>query len=359
MTEKQTDREPAASLESPACPLPLRNYPEVVLGHGGGGQLSRELVEHLFLPAFRNEPLAELSDAAVVTIEDSTIALATDSFVVRPLFFPGGDIGELAVHGTINDLAMVGAAPRFLTAGFIIEEGFPMEQLAQIVESMGRAAERAGVPVVTGDTKVVERGHGDGCYINTSGIGLLEAGRPCDPRQVVPGDAILLSGTIADHGMAIMSVREGLEFEAAIESDTAPLHRLVQAMRQAGSSIHAMRDPTRGGVAAALNEIAQQARVGIEIDDNAVPISPIVQSACEMLGLDPLAVANEGKLIAFVPPDEAEAVLQAMRHDPLGRQAALIGRVVDEHPGQVVARTTIGASRVVTTQIGEALPRIC
>ncbi len=355
-----TERPSMPSPEALACPLPLRDYPEIVLGHGGGGQLSSELLEHLFLPAFRNPALEERNDAAVLQLGDARIAIATDSFVVRPLFFPGGNIGELAVHGTINDLAMVGARPCCLSAAFIIEEGFPMEQLARITHAMGRAAEAAGVPIVTGDTKVVEHGHGDGCYINTTGIGRITSDLRLGPRRLVPGDRIVLSGTIADHGMAIMSVREGLEFEAPIESDTAPLHELVETVvEQAGTEIRAMRDPTRGGVAASLNEFASQSGLGIEIDDQAIPVAPAVQSACEILGIDPLAVANEGKLLAVVAPDAAEDVVHAMQRHRLGCRAAIIGQVVRDHPGMVVARTAIGATRVITTQIGEALPRIC
>ncbi len=345
--------------QGPVCPVPLRDYPEVVLGHGSGGQLTQELIAHLFVPAFGSPELEQLGDAAVLSLAGGQVALATDSFVVQPLFFPGGDIGQLAVHGTINDLAMMGAEPVALSAAFILEEGFSMETLARVVQSMARAAKAAGVSIVTGDTKVVQRGHGDGCYITTTGLGLVRSRVPPAPQRVVPGDAVLLSGTVADHGMAVMSVRQGLEFEAPIRSDTAPLHELVAAMFQACPEIHALRDPTRGGLAAALNEIAQAAGVGIQIDDQAVPVDPVVASACEMLGLDPLAVANEGKLVAFVPQEYASRVLEAMRNHPLGRRAALIGHAVADHPGTVVARTAVGATRVITTQLGEALPRIC
>ncbi len=351
--DSQTD------FQGPVCPVPLRDYPEVVLGHGSGGQLTQELIAHLFVPAFGSPELEQLGDAAVLSLAGGQVALATDSFVVQPLFFPGGDIGQLAVHGTINDLAMMGAKPVALAAAFILEEGFSMETLARVVQSMARAAKAAGVSIVTGDTKVVQRGHGDGCYITTTGLGLVRSRVPPAPQRVVPGDAVLLSGTVADHGMAVMSVRQGLEFEAPIRSDTAPLHELVAAMFQACPEIHALRDPTRGGLAAALNEIAQAAGVGIQIDDQAVPVDPVVASACEMLGLDPLAVANEGKLVAFVPQEHASRVLEAMRNHPLGRRAALIGHAVADHPGTVVARTAVGATRVITTQLGEALPRIC
>ena len=282
------------------CPLPLRDYPHVVMGHGAGGKLTAELVEHLFLPAFRNKTLAELSDAAVIPRPAGRLAFTTDSYVVRPLFFPGGSIGDLAVNGTINDLAMVGARPQHLSAGFILEEGFPMETLARVVRAMADAARRAGVQIVTGDTKVVDRGHGDGCYINTAGVGHLDDHVALGPSQVRPGDAILLSGTIADHGMAIMSVREGLRFDALIVSDTAPLHSLVQTMLASPARIRMLRDPTRGGIAASLNEMAVSARYGISLDEGSVPIHPVTQSACELLGLDPFHVANEGKLLAVV-----------------------------------------------------------
>ncbi len=359
MTASGKDQRQRPEVGKSACPLPLRDYPEIVLGHGGGGQLSGELVEHLFLPAFRNGVLEDLGDAAVLELGERRIAFATDSFVVRPLFFPGGSIGELAVNGTVNDLAMAGARPRFLSAGFIVEEGFSLESLSRIAQAMGEAAQVAGVTIVTGDTKVVERGHGDGCYINTTGVGEIDRGVDIGPRRIAAGDRIILSGTIADHGMAIMSVREGLGFDAEIRSDTAALHELVAAMLATSGGIHAMRDPTRGGVAASLNELARGANVGIVIEDEAIPVSPLVNSACEILGLDPLAVANEGKLLAFVAEEDSDRVLTAMREHPLGREAAVIGRVVEEHRKMVVAKTAIGATRVVTTQIGEALPRIC
>ncbi len=349
----------SVQMQGPVCPVPLRQYPEVVLGHGSGGQLSQELIEHLFVPAFDSPQLRQLGDAAVLSVNAGPVAMATDAFVVQPLFFPGGDIGCLAVHGTINDLAMMGAMPVALTAAFILEEGFSMETLAQVVRSMAQAARKAHVPIVAGDTKVVQRGHGDGCYITTTGLGVVPSGVAPAPQKAVPGDVILINGTIGNHGMAVMSVRQGLEFESPILSDTAPLHLLVQRILEVCPQVHVLRDPTRGGLAATLNEIAQAAQVGILLDEQNIPIQPAVQSACEMLGLDPLAVANEGKLIAVVPPQDAPKVLQVMREHPLGRQAAQIGQVVADHPGMVVARTPIGATRVITTQIGEALPRIC
>jgi hydrogenase expression/formation protein HypE len=347
------------NFEGWSCPLPLRDHPNIVLGHGGGGKLSAELIEHLFLPAFRNEMLQNLGDSSIIRVNGTRLAMSTDSFVVRPLFFPGGNIGELAVNGTINDISMSGAKPLYLSAGFILEEGLPIETLGRIVDSMAAAAQAAGVTLVTGDTKVVDKGHGDGVYINTSGIGLVPDGVEIGPQQAKPGDVVILSGTIGDHGMAIMSVREGLEFETTIESDTAALNSLVAAMLAASLNIHVLRDPTRGGVASSLNEIAQTSQVGIQIDENKLPVNPAVRSACELLGMDPIFVANEGKLLALVPADSAEAVFEAMRQHPLGRRAALIGRVVEQHPGMLVARTGIGGARVIPMQIGEQLPRIC
>ncbi len=343
-----------------SCPVPLAGYPAIVMGHGGGGKLSQELVEHLFLPAFRNPALENLGDAAVVDFASARLAMSTDSFVVRPLFFPGGSIGELAVNGTVNDLAVSGADPRFLSASFILEEGFPLAQLARVVEAMAGAARAAGVEIVTGDTKVVERGHGDGCYISTTGMGVLRAGVSVGPGRAQEGDAVIVSGTLGDHGMAILSVREGLEFESPIRSDCAALNGLIAAVLEAaGSQVHAMRDPTRGGLASTLNEIAAASRVGIAIDENSLPVRAEVQAACELLGLDPLFVANEGKAVFLVAPDAAECVLATLRAHPLGREAAPIGQVTAGHPGMLLARTAMGAQRVVTMQVGEQLPRIC
>jgi hydrogenase expression/formation protein HypE len=343
-----------------SCPLPLVGYPTIVMGHGGGGKLGNELVEHLFLPAFRNPALENLGDAAVLNLSSGRLAMSTDSFVVQPLFFPGGSIGELAVNGTVNDLAVSGAEPKVLSASFILEEGFPLAQLAAIVEAMANAAATAGVQIVTGDTKVVERGHGDGCYINTAGIGLLRPGISAGPRGAKPGDAILVSGTIGDHGMAIMSVREGLEFESQIRSDCAALNGMIaEVLDAAGAAVHAMRDPTRGGLASTLNEIAQASGVGILIDETSLPVRVEVQSACELLGLDPVYVANEGKAVFFGAPEAAEKVLAVLRAHPLGREAARIGHVTAEHKRMLVARTAMGANRVIPIQIGEQLPRIC
>jgi len=342
------------------CPLPLADYPTIVMGHGGGGKLGSELVEHLFLPAFRNPALENLGDAAVFDLPAGKLAISTDSFVVQPLFFPGGSIGELAVNGTVNDLAVSGAIPRFLSASFILEEGLPLAQLAAIVEAMARAAAAAGVQIVTGDTKVVERGHGDGCYINTAGVGVLRPGITVGPHRARPGDAVLVSGTLGDHGMAVMSVREGLEFESPIRSDCAALSGLIaDVLDAAGAAVHAMRDPTRGGLASTLNEIALASDVGIEIDEASLPVRQEVQSACELLGLDPVYVANEGKAVFFVAPEAADRVLEVLRAHPLGRQAARIGQVTAAHKRMLVARTAMGANRVIPMQIGEQLPRIC
>jgi hydrogenase expression/formation protein HypE len=343
-----------------SCPLPLRDYPAIVMGHGGGGKLGNELVEHLFLPAFRNPALENLGDAAVLDLGSGKLAMSTDSFVVQPLFFPGGSIGALAVNGTVNDLAVSGADPKFLSASFILEEGFPLGQLAAIVQAMADAAATAGVRIVTGDTKVVEHGHGDGCYINTAGVGLLRPGISVGPHRAQVGDAILVSGTMGDHGMAIMSVREGLEFESQIRSDCAALNGMIAEVLDAvGDAVHTMRDPTRGGLASTLNEIASSSNVGIDIDETRMPVRTEVQSACELLGLDPVYVANEGKAVFFVAPAAADRVLQVLKAHPLGRDAARIGQVTDQHKKMLVARTAMGSNRVIPTQIGEQLPRIC
>jgi len=348
----------AKSLEL-SCPLPLPAKDQVLLGHGSGGKLSAELIRDIFLPAFSNPVLARLDDQAIVSVNGSRLAFTTDSFVVKPLFFPGGDIGSLAVHGTVNDLAMGGAQPLFLSAAFILEEGLSLEVLKRVVGSLHRAAAAAGVEVVTGDTKVVEKGSGDGLFINTSGIGLVPEGLQLSADQARSGDRILLSGPIGDHGIAILAQREGLEFESTVESDSAPLHTLVAAMLGASRALRCLRDPTRGGLSSATNEIAQQSRVGMELDDAAIPVREEVRGACEMLGLDPLYVANEGKLIAIVAPEAAEAVLDAMRRHPLGSQAQIIGTVTAAHPGLVTLRTTLGTSRIVDMLAGDQLPRIC
>jgi hydrogenase expression/formation protein HypE len=349
----------ALNFDGWVCPAPLRDYPTIVMGHGGGGKLSSELVTNLFLPAFQSATLEQLGDSAVVEAGGARLAFSTDSFVVRPLFFPGGNIGDLAINGTVNDIAMSGAQPLYLSASFILEEGMPISRLAAIAQSMGAAACAAGVSLVTGDTKVVDRGHGDGVYITTSGFGVVPPGLRIGPDQARPGDVVIVSGDIGVHGMAILSVREGLEFGAPLVSDCAPLNGLVAAMLARSQAIHALRDPTRGGLASTLNEIAAASKVGVRIVEQAVPVPAEVRAACEILGMDPLYVANEGKLVAFVARDAAEVVLEAMRAHPLGRGATIIGEACAEHPAMVVARTAIGGTRVVDTQVGEQLPRIC
>lgn len=342
-----------------SCPAPLVIKDTVLLGHGSGGKLSAELIHDIFLPAFHNPILANLDDQAVVNIGGQRVAISTDSFVVHPRFFPGGDIGSLAVHGTVNDLAMGGATPLFLSAAFIIEEGFAMDELRRIVESLRKAAADAGVQVITGDTKVVERGKGDGLFINTTGIGLVPEGVNLSANRARPGDKVLLSGSIGDHGIAILAQREGLEFESEIQSDSAALHTLVAGMLSVSREIRCMRDPTRGGVSSSLNEIAQQSRVGIEIEEALLPVHQEVAGACELLGLDPLYVANEGKLIAIVAPEAADAVVNAMQSHPLGVEARVIGEVVADHAGMVTMLTPFGTSRIVDMLSGDQLPRIC
>jgi hydrogenase expression/formation protein HypE len=351
----------AASFDSLQCPLPFPASEQVLLGHGSGGRLTADLIQRLFLPAFANDILAALEDQATLTLPTPAprLAFTTDSFVVRPLFFPGGDIGRLAVNGTVNDLAVGGARPLYLSAAFILEEGLPLADLRRIVDSMRAACAEAGVTLVTGDTKVVDRGKGDGVFITTSGIGLVPANVALSIRAARPGDRILVSGTIGDHGIAILSVREGLEFETVLESDTAPLADLVRGMLEACPAIRCLRDPTRGGLSSALNELAVASGVGVKLDESAIPLRAEVRAACEILGLDPLYVANEGKLMAVVPAADADRLLTAMQSHPLGRNAALIGEVVAEHPGLVTMRSVIGGERVVSMLAGEQLPRIC
>ena len=331
------------------------------LAHGAGGRMMTDLIRDVFAPPLDNPYLRQLADSAVLQspISNLQLAISTDSFVVRPLFFPGGDIGSLAVHGTVNDVAMSGARPLWLTAAFVLEEGLEMEVLERVVRSMADAAREAGVQVVAGDTKVVERGHGDGIYINTTGIGIVPEGVEIGPGRAQPGDVVLISGTVGDHGIAVLSQREGLEFETDLISDSAPLNGLVEELLEVAPHTHCLRDPTRGGLAAGLNELAGTSGVGIEIEERAVPVQPAVAAACEMLGFDPLTVANEGKLVAFVPPEEAGAALEALQAHPLGQEAARIGVIVAEHPGMVLARTGIGGRRVVAMPLGELLPRIC
>lgn len=366
------------------CPIPIGDYPMITMAHGGGGKLTQMLIERMYLPAFRNPLLESLHDGAVIPQPSPSpvatgegwgggspvatgegwgggrIAFTTDSFVISPRVFPGGDIGSLAVHGTVNDLAMCGAQPLALSAGFILEEGLPMDELWRIVRSMADAAGRVGVPVATGDTKVVDRGKGDAIYINTSGIGLIPVGVHVAPTRALPGDLVLINGRIAEHGIAIMSVREGLAFESVVESDSAALNGLVASvLATAGEHVHVLRDPTRGGVSSALNEIATAARVGIRLNETSIPLGDAVRGACEILGLDPLYVANEGKCLALVAREAAEAVLAAMRSHPLGREAAIIGEVVADHPRRVILRSRIGGQRIVDMLSGEQLPRIC
>jgi len=351
--------EAVASVLMGSCPLPLSNYKEIVLAHGSGGKLSQELIQKIVLPQFRNELLEPLHDGALFSVGDTRLAFSTDSYVVSPIFFPGGDIGKLAVHGTVNDLAMCGARPLYLAVGFILEEGLPMEDFRRVTQSMREAADAAGVMLVTGDTKVVDRGKADKIFINTSGIGVVPKGVNIHPKRARPGDKIILSGTIATHGIAIMSVREGLEFETEIASDSAPLNGLVEAIFATGTDVHVLRDPTRGGITSALSEITQSAGTGMVLEEARIPISEEVKGACEILGLDPLYVANEGKLVAIVPADAADAVLAAMQAHPLGRDAAIIGEVTADHAGFVLMKTRIGGTRVVDMLSGEQLPRIC
>lgn len=327
-----------------------------------------DLIRDLFAPPLDNEVLRQMADAAIIQpgtwnpepgASNPRLAISTDSFTIRPLFFPGGDIGSLAVHGTVNDVAMGGARPLWLTAAFILEEGLQMDVLERVVRSMAEAARRAGVQVVAGDTKVVERGHGDGLYVTTTGVGVVMEGVEVGPDRARPGDVVLLSGTVGDHGIAVLSQREGLAFETGLVSDSAPLNGLVETLLEAAPHTHCLRDPTRGGLAAALNELAETSRAGIEIEEGAVPVRPAVAAACEMLGFDPLTVANEGKLVAIVPHEEAESALEALRAHPLGQEAARVGVVTEEHPGMVLARTPIGGRRVVDMPLGELLPRIC
>jgi hydrogenase expression/formation protein HypE len=364
-----------------SCPIPISDYPNVLLAHGGGGKLTNQLIAKMFLPTFSNPALEAQHDGAVFRIEQGDrlaspqgdrkgsssgdhpgsplLAFSTDSYVVHPLFFPGGDIGSLAVHGTVNDLAMCGARPLYLSAGYIIEEGLPMDTLWRIVQSMQQAAVTASVQIVTGDTKVVDRGKGDGVYINTAGVGIVEHHQRIAPQSVRPGDVLVVNGDIGRHGIAIMAVREGLEFETTIESDSAPLAGLVMQLLDAGIEVHCMRDTTRGGLASALNEIAERSQTGIAIEEMSIPVRDDVHAACEILGFDPLYVACEGRFVAFVAPQDAERALALMRLHPLGAQAAIIGTVKADHPGVVTMKSRIGVSRIVDMISGEQLPRIC
>jgi hydrogenase expression/formation protein HypE len=335
---------------------------KITLSHGSGGKATHNLIEGVFAPAFSNPLLDAMDDAATFGINGTgeRLAFTTDTYVVSPLFFPGGDIGKLAVHGTINDLAMAGAQPLYLSAAFILEEGFPISELRRIVASMATAAKEAGVTIVTGDTKVVQRGKADGLFINTAGVGVLRATWPLGQTQLLPGDKVLLSGPIGDHGIAIMLAREALDIDTTIQSDTAPLHTLVAALLEAaGEGVHCLKDPTRGGVATTLNEMALGSEVSIALSEQAIPVHPEVRGACEILGLDPLTIANEGKLLAIVAPEKVDAALAAMRNHPLGREAVIIGEVQAEPAGLVFLRTDIGGLRVLDMLVGDPLPRIC
>jgi hydrogenase expression/formation protein HypE len=342
-----------------SCPPLFRDSDRILLAHGGGGRLMQQLLEKVFLPAFANEALERRHDGAVLEVGGVRLAFTTDSYVVRPLVFPGGDIGSLAVHGTANDLAMCGARPLFLSAGFILEEGLPVATLERVVGSMREAALAAEVALVTGDTKVVDKGKGDGIYINTAGIGLIEAPGLIGPEAVRPADAVILSGDLGAHGIAVLSVREGLEFDAPVESDTAPLWAPVQALIQAGIELHCLRDLTRGGLSAALNEIATAARLAIRIEEAKVPVCEAVRGACELLGLDPLYVACEGRFAAFVPGEQAERAVEVLRRFPVCAAAEVAGWVEEAPAGTVILRSRIGANRVLDLLSGEQLPRIC
>jgi hydrogenase expression/formation protein HypE len=349
----------APAVFAPACPLPLEGGDRILLGHGSGGKMTADLIARCFLPAFANAYLDRLDDQAVVAVDGARLAFSTDAYVVTPLFFPGGDIGALAVNGTVNDLATAGARPLYLSAAFILEEGLPFGDLERIVASMRAAAAAAGVLLVTGDTKVVDRGKADGCFITTTGIGLVEHAQQISADRARPGDAVILSGPIADHGMAIMAARADLGLETPVASDTTALHRLVADVLATGAEIHCLRDPTRGGVATALNEIAQRSKVGIVLDESAIAVREPVRGVCELLGLDPLYVANEGKLLTVVPEPDAARVLEAMHEHPEGRDARVVGKVVEDTAALVVLQTTVGGRRIVDMLPGEQLPRIC
>jgi len=344
---------------TPVCPFPIQNYPQVLLAHGGGGRLMHQLIGKLFVPAFRNSLLDAQHDSAVFETAGHRLAFTTDSYVVRPLFFPGGDVGSMAVHGTVNDLAMSGARPLYLSAGFIIEEGLPMETLWKIVSSMQQAAERAGVQIITGDTKVVDKGKGDGLFINTAGIGIVEHSLKIAPQSVRPGDAILVNGDLGRHGMAIMAVREGLEFESTIQSDSAPAADLVLQLLHAGIEIHCLRDLTRGGLTSVLNEISETANLVLTVEEKLIPVREDVRAACEILGLDPFQVACEGRFAAFVPERDAARALVVMRAHPLGAGACQIGKVTNQRTAKVLLKSTLGVQRILDMPSGEQLPRIC
>lgn len=346
-------------LENFSCPFPIQNYPQVLLAHGGGGKLMHQLISKMFLPAFRNPLLDCQHDASVFEVGGQRLALTTDSYVVRPLVFPGGDLGSLAVHGTVNDLAMAGARPLYLSAAFIIEEGLGMDMLWKQVDSMRQAAQKAGVQIITGDTKVVDKGKGDGLFLNTAGVGVVEHALKIAPQSVREGDVVLVNGDVGRHGMAIMAVREGLEFESAIQSDSAPVAEAVLALLRAGVEIHCLRDLTRGGLTSALNEIAEASRLTITVDEKRIPVREDVHAACEILGLDPFQVACEGRFAAFVPEREAERALSILREQPFCEGASQIGLVSSDGAWRVLLKSAIGATRILDMSSGEQLPRIC
>jgi len=344
---------------NPICPLPISQYPHVLMAHGGGGTLMHRLLEDVFGKAFSNPILDTRHDSAQFAVPPGRLAMTTDSYVVRPIFFPGGNIGSMAIHGTVNDLAMSGARPLYLSCGFIIEEGLPMETLWRVVCSMRDAAKKCGVQIVTGDTKVVDKGKGDGLFINTTGIGVIEHTQTISPQNVRPGDTILVSGDLGRHGMAIMAVREGLQFESEIESDSAPVAEPVLALLKAGIEIHCLRDLTRGGLASALNEIAEAAGMKIAIEQKSIPVREDVHAACEMLGLDPLHVANEGRFVAFVAAKDSPRALEILRRYEVSTGAAIIGQVVEKSTPVVTLKSELGVSRILDMPSGEQLPRIC
>jgi hydrogenase expression/formation protein HypE len=348
------------TLQGAVCPIPLSHDEQIVMGHGGGGKMSHDLIAKYFTPSFDNPALRAGDDAGVVQPgTGARLALSTDSHVVTPLFFPGGDIGRLSVCGTVNDVAMMGATPLYLTAGFILEEGLQLALLARVIESMRAAAAEAGVQIIAGDTKVVQRGKADGLYITTTGVGTLQAGVEIGGARAQPGDVVILSGTLGDHGIAVLSARGELGLETDVPSDVAPLNHLIAQILAPSEHVHVLRDPTRGGAATTLNEIAKQSQMGIVIREDAIPVRPAVAAACEILGFDPLYVANEGKVIVIVARQDAARVLATLRAHPLGTDAAIIGEVVAEHPGRVYLRSRIGGLRVVDLLSGEQLPRIC
>ena len=352
------------NIEGAVCPLPLAHGDQIMMGHGSGGRMTQDLIQRVFMPHLTSEALSAGNDFARLTLLaeaglQGSLSVSTDSHIVTPLFFPGGDIGRLAVCGTVNDVSMSGAVPLFLTAAFILEEGLQVETLERVVQSMAAAAREAGVQFVAGDTKVAERGNVDGLYINTTGIGWVPAGRKIGGAEARPGDVVLISGTLGDHGIAVLQARGELGFETDIQSDAAPLNGLIQAVLAAAPAVHVLRDPTRGGLATTLNEIAIQSKTGIWLDEDTIPVQPAVQAACEMLGFDPLYVANEGKLIVIVPENEAGAALEALRGHPYGASAARIGRVQADPPGRVLLHTLIGGTRILDVLAGEMLPRIC